>query len=80
MQSLGGILFLLGTGSFVVGMIGMDFRLLRLLDMWGESTGTIIRIGMIVLGVVLFVAGSMHDADADAEADEDLSRDANRYL
>ena len=58
MREIGAILAILGAGSFVLNMMGLEFTLLAWIDSWGTATGTGIRVGMIVLGGFLFFQGS----------------------
>lgn len=53
MFNLGMWLTLLGGGSFVLNLIGMEFKLLMLIDMFGPLVGNCIRIGLIGIGVAL---------------------------
>jgi len=57
MQSIGGLLVLLGAGSFVLHFMDMEFRLLSWVDTWGAGTGNGIRIGMIVVGAIVWYLG-----------------------
>ena len=77
MQGLAGFLVLMGGGSFVLNMIGFEFILLAWIDNWGAATGTAIRIGMIVVGIGLYVVSAMMEP---GDKDDDLSRDATRHL
>ena len=58
MKKLGGYLLFFGIGSILLNFIHMQFILLSWVDTWGVSTGWAIRIGLIVLGAVLFFIGS----------------------
>lgn len=53
MRSFGFLLIILGAGSFILQSMDMEFKLIQLLDRWGESTGNIIRIGLAVVGALL---------------------------
>ncbi|MGB0844418.1 MAG: hypothetical protein ACPGVN_06715 [Alphaproteobacteria bacterium] len=55
MQSIGGFLVLMGAGSFVLDFFNMQFKLLAWIDTWGTTTGLIIKIAMIVVGVALLL-------------------------
>jgi hypothetical protein len=55
MKSIGGLLFFLGAGSFVLHFLEREFRLLAWVDNWGPTVGNGIRIGMIVIGAVLWM-------------------------
>ena len=57
MLQIGLLLILLGAGSFGLHQVGMEFKLLSWVDMWGIDTGNMIRIGAIVLGVILAFLG-----------------------
>ncbi|MEN1678540.1 MAG: hypothetical protein AAGJ46_03035 [Planctomycetota bacterium] len=80
MQGIGGFLVLMGGGSFLLNLMNMEFRLLGWIDMWGPTTGNVIRIGMLVAGVALFVMGAAANASHEESQDEDLARDAARHL
>ena len=58
MQKLGGYLFFFGLGSIVLHFINMQFILLVWIDLWGENVAWAIRIGMTVVGGVLWLIGS----------------------
>ena len=57
MQGIGGLLALLGAGSFVLHYINRELLLLSWVDNWGPGVGNGIRVGMIVVGVVLWFLG-----------------------
>ncbi len=73
MRNIGILLVLFGAGSFVLNMIGMEFKLLMWIDNWGQTTGWAIRGGMIVVGGLLFfmamrsASGETATAQAPAE-------------
>jgi hypothetical protein len=57
MKSIGGLMFFLGLGSFLLHFANREFRLLSWVDNWGPTIGNAIRIGLIVVGAALwFVA------------------------
>lgn len=56
MSQFGIWLIIFGVGSFLLGLFGMEFRLLMWVDMWGAVVGNMIRGGLIALGVVLLLA------------------------
>jgi hypothetical protein len=62
MQGLGGLLVLLGAGSFVLRFIDMDFILVSWVDNWGPGVGNGIRIAMIVVGGILWLLGRQQGA------------------
>lgn len=57
MQGIGGLLVLLGAGSFVLHYINMEFTLVSWVDNWGTGVGNAIRIAMIVVGAILWFLG-----------------------
>ena len=57
MQRLGSFLVLMGAGSFVLHLLNMEFILVGWVDNWGVTTGNGIRIGMIVVGAILWFVG-----------------------
>lgn len=57
MQGFGGFMVLLGAGSFVLKYINMEFILLSWVDNWGPGVGNGIRVGMIVVGAILWLLG-----------------------
>lgn len=58
MKSIGAVLVLLGAGSFVLNMLDRQFVVLSWIDNWGSQVGTAIRIGLIVIGAVLWFMGN----------------------
>lgn len=51
-------LLLFGVGSSILQLFNYDFVILMWINMWGDQIGWLIRIGMIVLGLVLWVVGA----------------------
>ena len=66
MKSLGGLMFLFGAGSMVLGLVGYEFTLLMWVDNWGPTVGWIIRIALAVVGGALWLFGE----DAGGQAEE----------
>lgn len=62
MQGIGAALAILGAGSFVLNMLEREFTLLMWIDNWGAEVGTAIRIGMIVVGGGLWLAGRRQES------------------
>ena len=58
MQGFGGLLVLLGAGSFVLHFMEREFTLLSWVDNWGVGIGNGIRIAMIVVGAIIWYLGS----------------------
>ncbi|MEL7538949.1 MAG: hypothetical protein AAFZ58_13840 [Pseudomonadota bacterium] len=57
MKTIGMWLAIFGGGSFLLNMIGYEFALIGWIDNWGPDVGMGIRIGMIVVGAVMFFLG-----------------------
>ncbi|MFN8578988.1 MAG: hypothetical protein U0354_19340 [Candidatus Sericytochromatia bacterium] len=53
-SQLGVFFTIMGAGSFILNLIGFQFKLLIWIDHWGTSTGFLIRIGLIIVGAILF--------------------------
>ncbi|MBC8757339.1 hypothetical protein H2O64_21905 [Kordia sp. YSTF-M3] len=70
MKTIGTYLAIFGAGSIILYFFEMQFKLLMWIDSWGETTGWAIRIGMIVVGIVLFFIGKNKQQD---EAPEEAS-------
>lgn len=62
MKSIGGLMAFLGVGSFIINMLGREFTLLMWIDNWGPTAGTAIRIGLVVVGGVLWYVGHQQEA------------------
>jgi hypothetical protein len=65
MQSIGGFMVLMGAGSFVLHFMNMEFALLSWVDNWGSAAGTGIRIGLIVVGAIVWYLGREQAAKAE---------------
>ena len=61
MKSIGGLMLLLGLGSFVLQYMEMEFKLLMWVDNWGPEAGLGIRIGLIVVGGALWLLGNKRE-------------------
>ena len=66
MKEIGGLLFFLGAGSFVLNMLGREFVLIMWIDTWGPTVGNLIRIGMTVLGGGLWLVGHQQESAQEA--------------
>ena len=53
---------LLGAGSFILNMLGMQFTLIMWIDNWGPTVGLIIRIAMIIVGAGLWFAAMRQES------------------
>ncbi len=64
MKSIGGLLVLLGAGSFVLNMMEREFTVISWIDNWGPTVGMAIRVGMIVIGAALWFMGNKKESAA----------------
>ena len=57
MQKLGGYMFFFGVGSIILDFLNMEFIILSWIDQWGATVGWSIRIGLAVVGGILWLVG-----------------------
>jgi hypothetical protein len=57
MKSWGKWFFIFGAGSFVLNLLGLEFVVLSWIDNWGPTVGIAIRIGLMVVGAGMWLAG-----------------------
>lgn len=55
MKQLGSALFVIGVGSMILPFVHLEFRFLSWIDNWGPTVGWGIRIGLAVVGAVLWL-------------------------
>jgi hypothetical protein len=58
MKGLGSLLFIFGVASAVFAIAGREVRLLLWINTWGPEVGWAIRVGFIVAGALLWLAGA----------------------
>ena len=58
MKFLGGLMVFLGVGSLVLQYMDQELTMLAWIDTWGPTVAQAIRIGLIVVGAVLFLVAS----------------------
>jgi hypothetical protein len=68
--SIGAFLALAGIISIVLHFVGYNLRILMWIDSWGAGVGWGIRIGLIILGAVLFLVARSSGGGGEAD-DED---------
>ena len=61
--SLGGLMAFAGIASAILSFMDYNLRLLMWVDMWGPTMGWVIRGGLVVGGVVLFIIGKAASSD-----------------
>lgn len=54
MKSIGLYMMIAGVASIVLIFLNMNLRLLMWIDMWGETIGWVIRIGLIGIGAAIY--------------------------
>ncbi len=59
---VGFVLFLLGMLSLILSFTGMQFVFMKWLDAWGKGYGTLLRILIIGLGIVMAYLGTSSKA------------------
>jgi hypothetical protein len=65
MQGIGGLLVLLGAGSFLLPYLDLQFILVSWIDRWGPGVGNGIRIALIVVGAILWFMGRQQAAKTE---------------
>lgn len=53
MARLGWYLFVFAAGSAVLSLFGREFVILAWIDTWGQTTGWLIRLAMVVVGLLV---------------------------
>lgn len=61
MKELGLGLFLIGLMSLVLPLLGLKFLFLTWVEQWGTTTSWVIRGGVTLLGLVLYLATRNRD-------------------
>jgi len=69
LQSVGGAIALAGIVSIVLNFINFNLRILMWIDLWGEGVGWAIRVGLVLLGGLLYAAGAFAGKSAPAATD-----------
>ena len=59
---------LFGVLAIVLPFFDLQLRLLGWIDNWGETTSWMIKIGLIVVGGLLFFMGMKNDTNASTES------------
>ena len=68
MKTIGMYMAIAGIASIVLHFLNMNLRILMWIDMWGPTTGWLIRGGLVLIGAALFVMGP-----AEEESGEEAS-------
>ena len=67
MSKIGGYIAIFGIASIILYFFNYELRILSWIGAWGETTAWIIRIGLVVLGAVLFFIGASGDSEEEVE-------------
>ncbi len=70
MKGIGSFLFIMGAGSFVLNLIGMEFKLLMWIDLWGPNVGLAIRLGLMAVGGALWAVCLKLESGGGASASD----------
>lgn len=62
MKFAGGLMVFLGIGSFILHFMGTELTMLAWIETWGPTVAHAIRIGLIVVGGVLWVVASKRES------------------
>ncbi len=57
MRNIGLYIAIFGIASIVLSFMDMNLKILKWVDNWGETTGWIIRIGLVVVGGIIALIG-----------------------
>ena len=63
MKNIGGLMFLFGAGSMLLGLFGYEFSLMTWIDNWGPTIGWVIRGALAVVGGFLWMFGEDMDGE-----------------
>lgn len=66
MKNIGGLLAFLGVFAIVLDFMGRVPTVLMWIYNWGDGVAWIIKIAFVVLGGLLYLAGSMGSSDGEA--------------
>lgn len=64
MKSIGSLMFLFGAAAAVLGFMDRVPRLLMWIYNWGDGVAWAIKIGLIVVGAILYLMGSRSKEEA----------------
>lgn len=70
MKGIGGLMVLMGAGSFVLNMMGRELVLIMWIDNWGPTVGLAIRIALIAVGAILWFMGHKQESASQTTSAE----------
>lgn len=62
MKQIGSLLIVLGLAAIVLNFFNFAPKILLWIYEWGEGTAWAIKIGLVVVGAVLYIAGSRRES------------------
>lgn len=62
MKQLGGFLVLIGLAAIVLNFMNFVPKILFWIYQWGEGTAWAIKIGLVVVGALLYIVGSRRES------------------
>lgn len=69
--ALGFILFLMGTVSLSINLVGLNFSFLGWIDNFGQLPAFVIKLAMIIVGVVIAIVANNNEDGYDEYFDGD---------
>lgn len=63
MRFFGGFIAVVGILSILLPYVGMNFLFLNWIHQWGPGVAWGIRIGLVVIGVIMYFAGKPSDEE-----------------
>ncbi|WP_282079819.1 hypothetical protein [Aquimarina algiphila] len=67
MKKIGSYIAIAGAISILLNFFNYNLKILIWIDSWGLTTGWIIRVGILVLGLILFFIGSKQTSEEQPE-------------
>lgn len=71
MRKVGSYMALIGIGLIVLPFVGLTIRFTDWIYEWGEGVAWAIKIGLVVVGAVLFFSGKPEEEEVELELPEE---------
>lgn len=68
MRNIGLYIAIFGIASIVLSFMDMNLKILMWVDNWGETTGWIIRIGLVLVGGIIALIGHSRQSNNTTES------------
>ena len=75
MKKIGGYLAVIGIALIVLPYFGLTIRFLDWIDNWGEIVSWAIKIGLIIIGAVLFFMGKSATEETELELPKEEAKE-----